>query len=292
MTAAIGTVDASDMDPEAALTGAELASHQAEHGVAARAEVFTKELESANHRRTTLAQDLRAAHLDDQMDVRFQPIVDAERRPSGYEALVRWAHPLLGSIGPAEFIAVAEQIGEIERIGRWVLHRAVAVAAHHDAVFSINVSAVQLLNDDLLDAVDAAVGEFAVDPSRLVLEVTETAIFTAGQRAVRLLHELRGRGLRIALDDFGTGFSSLSHLLDVPVSAIKLDMSYVRQVTTSARHRRVVKGIIELAAGMEIATVAEGVETVEHLDVLRDLGCQFFQGYLFGRPLSVDELPA
>lgn len=291
VSAAVGTVVADGMQPETALTSAELASHRSARGVAARAEVFTKELEVANHRRTMLAQGLRAARLDDQMALRFQRIVDVAGATAGYEALVRWTHPTFGPIVPDEFIAVAEQIGEIERIGRWVLDRGVGTAARCRTPVSINVSAVQLLDDTLDEAVDAALAKHGLDPSHLVLEVTETAILTAGQPALRVLDDLRRRGVRIALDDFGTGFSSLSHLLDVPASTIKLDISYVRHVTTSARHRRVVRSIVELASGMEIVTVAEGVESAEQFDVLRDLGCQFFQGYLFGQPLAADELP-
>ncbi|WIM94625.1 bifunctional diguanylate cyclase/phosphodiesterase [Actinoplanes oblitus] len=245
-----------------------------------------------------LGADLRQAIARDELFLLYQPIVELPTgRLAGLEALIRWRHPEHGLVSPADFIPLAERNGQIIEVGRWVLTQAMRQIAEwqreHGAAapakVSVNVSARQLNEPGFPEEVAALLAATGLDPARLVIEVTETAVLGTGAalEAVRRLDEL---GLRIALDDFGTGQSSLSLLVDTPVSWLKVDKSFVDGVTSASPHAVIVDGLIGITRGLRIQAVAEGVETAEQAERLHQAGYRFAQGYHFARPLSESDV--
>jgi EAL domain-containing protein (putative c-di-GMP-specific phosphodiesterase class I) len=209
----------------------------------------------------------------------------------GTEALVRWRHPDLGVVPPAEFIPAAEQTGLVVPLGRFVMREACAQQARWrrelgtaaPAYVSVNVAGRQLTEPDFVTDVFAALTDAALDPAHLTLEVTETAV--VDEAAIAALQLLRDHGIRIALDDFGTAASSLGLLLTCPVTTLKLDRSFVDEITTVARQEAVATAVIRMAQALDLDTVAEGIETEVQVRMLRHLGYAFGQGYLYSRPL-------
>ena len=243
-----------------------------------------------------LVHELRDAMQDGQLTVLYQPIIDlGTDRTVGCEALVRWDHPTRGRIGPDRFIPLAEEGGLIHDLGRFVLRQACTEAAaavaegrplHH---LSVNASGLELQRPDYADDVLQSLVETGLDPRRLVLEVTESSVAGQDPAVAATLTRLRQRGVRVAIDDFGTGYSSLSQLGRLPVDILKIDKSFVWADATPLRDS-VLTAIIGLAAAFGLTTVAEGIETGDHLELLRRIGCTFGQGYLFGRPAPFDDL--
>lgn len=204
----------------------------------------------------------------------------------GYEALVRWFHPLRGSVPPTEFIPVAEKIGLINQLGEWVLRTACEAAASWSSPLkvSVNVSPIQLINSSLTDTVVGILRSTALDPHRLDLEITESDVFNENTRSLEILSQLRELGVQISIDDFGTGYSSLSRLSYFPFDKIKIDRSFVINIPDQKDDLDIVRLIISMGKSLHMRIVAEGVETEEQLQSLRKLGCDLVQGYLIGKP--------
>ncbi|MFY1695739.1 putative bifunctional diguanylate cyclase/phosphodiesterase [Solwaraspora sp. WMMA2101] len=245
-------------------------------------------------RRMELRTTLERAAPETDFVVEYQPIVElATGSAVGLEALLRWQHPTLGLLRPDQFIDVAEETGLIESIGDWVLRRAFAAAAQWqvgaapgDAPYiSVNVSARQFRVTGFVGTVRRALTEAGLPPEQVMLELTESLLLGSEDDIWSDLAQLRELGVRMAIDDFGTGFSSLSYLRQLPIDVLKIDRSFTAEMAFSARQRSLVDGIIRLAHNLELAVVAEGIETVAERNLLGDLGCGFGQGYLFSRPL-------
>jgi predicted signal transduction protein with EAL and GGDEF domain len=241
-----------------------------------------------------LASDLAAAVPEGQLALVYQPVVELETdRVVGFEALVRWHHPALGVVPPDRFIPLAEENGMIVALGAWVLeeacHTAAQWAAQHpeqDLTMAVNISARQLACPDLVEQVKAALDSSGLDPRRLVLEMTETALVRDATVAARRLHELRHLGIRLAIDDFGTGYSSLSYLRQFPVDILKIDRSFVESITSRDQVPAIVRGLLDLGRTLELEMIAEGVELEVQRDRLRAEHCDLAQGFLFAKPLD------
>jgi len=238
-------------------------------------------------------RDLRRAFSDGLFELDYQPMVNIrEARISGCEALVRWPHPIRGHISPAEFVPLAERSGLIEGIGEWVLQQACAEAAKwpEDVRVAVNLSPAQFNSDHLVSSVGSALNKAGLAPHRLELEITESMLLICNETTISTLHQLRGLGIQIAMDDFGTGYSSLSYLRAFPFDKLKIDRSFVRDLGESDRSTAIVKAVVGLGSGLGVATVAEGVETIEQLQQLKEYGCDEVQGYLFSPPLPASDM--
>jgi diguanylate cyclase len=281
-----------DRDPDDLLRNADVAMYAAKAGGRARYRVYEPGMSRAAVARAELESDLRIALERDEFDLCYQPIVDLRSGVMlGFEALLRWNHPVRGLVPPGEFVPVAEETGAIGAIDRWVLGRACREAVRWQRLrpglgVSVNFSAGQFSRGDLIETVTDALVVAGLPPSRLTLEVTETSLMDDADTTVSRLAALSALGIRIAIDDFGTGYSSLAYLRRLPVSLIKIDKVFVDGLGTDADAEPLVQAIMALAASFDLATVAEGVETDRQREVLRSLGCQAAQGYLFARPLS------
>jgi diguanylate cyclase (GGDEF)-like protein len=225
-----------------------------------------------------------------QLAMHYQPIIDlAEHRAVGAEALLRWHHPDLGIISPADFIPVAESQGLMVPVGRWILERALDGCAFwqragHRMSVHINVSTKQLLERSLAEALVRAAHKRNVDPADVVLEVTETALMTDVGHSIEVLERLRHAGFRIAVDDFGVGYSSLSYLADLPLDMVKLDARFTRNLNRSGRDRSLIAGVVAVAQSLGLTVVAEAVENESEHQELHELGFDLAQGFLYGRP--------
>jgi diguanylate cyclase (GGDEF)-like protein/PAS domain S-box-containing protein len=286
-------------DPADLLRDADLAMYVVKRSGKGRFERFVPAMHEEARRRLDLANDLPAAITDQQLHVLYQPIVDlATGMPVGAEALVRWRHPKYGMLSPAEFVPIAEATGHVVRMGRWVLEEACRVASTwresgaDDVYITVNVSGRQLQDASLVDDVALALASSGLPPANLALEVTESVLVGNVQVARERLAELKGLGLRVAVDDFGTGYSSLSYLGNLPVDIVKIDKSFVDRVAVDGEGEAMVRAVVDLAASLGMATVAEGIEDAEQVPVLRRLGCRTGQGYLFARPTGADEVAA
>jgi diguanylate cyclase (GGDEF)-like protein/PAS domain S-box-containing protein len=232
-----------------------------------------------------------------QISVAYQPIVDmTSNRLTGFEALVRWMHPERGVIAPTTFVPVAEESGLVIALGRWVLRTACYQASawnlrsKHPVTVTVNLSGRQLQDEALALDVEAALRESGLHSSNLILEMTESVIMHESSTALARLHELKALGVRLAIDDFGTGYSSLSHLQQFPVDILKIDRSFLHKMHQGGNDAALVRTIIALAKLLSLRTIAEGVEDTEQQEQLRALGCDSAQGFLFGHPMTVQEV--
>ena len=253
---------------------------------------------SMNHRlqeRRSLAGELRRALDRGEFELFFQPLCRvATRQIVGFEALLRWRHPDRGLVGPDDFIDLAEEAGLIVPIGDWVLHAACAEAASWPAPLkvAVNLSAVQLRSPGLVPAVIAALQRSGLSPKHLEFEITETVLLQETQETLGVLAQLHELGISIAMDDFGTGYSSLSYLRAFRFDKVKIDRSFVQNLHHSRESRAIVRAVIGLCTELGMTTLAEGVETQEQLDILRDERCLDVQGFLFSQPCPADALPS
>ncbi len=241
--------------------------------------------------RHQLETDLMTALENHEFRLVYQPIRDlASRRTVGFEALIRWHHPTRGLVSPAEFIPLAEELGCIVAIGGWVLAEACREAATwQDGMYvAVNVSAVQFRTPLLFAHVTQALADSGLPAHRLEVELTETAIVSHGTHVAQTLKALRALGIKVAMDDFGTGYSSLAHLRDLPLDRIKIDQSFVATAATDKSSMAVLRAVTQLGRDIGIATLGEGVETVEQMRLLESLGCDAAQGYLIGKPGVVE----
>ncbi|KJC40356.1 diguanylate cyclase [Bradyrhizobium sp. LTSP885] len=247
---------------------------------------------SARDRRA-LQGDLERAIEADELFLVYQPFLDLRKgRITGFEALLRWQHPVRGLIPPTVFIPIAEESGLIHQLGEWVIRRACTTLSRwpDDIRIAVNVSAVQFQNVGILQTIVQALTEANVSPNRLEIEITESMLISKYGSAPAILNALLELGLTVALDDFGTGFSSLTYLRKLPFSRIKIDQSFIRDMLTQPDCAAIVKSVIALAQDLQIGVVAEGVETAEQLEYLRQTSCDEVQGYLIGRPMSLSEI--
>lgn len=255
--------------------------------------IFSERMNEEARARREIELGLRDALTNNNFDVHYQPIVDVQTgRTSGYEALLRWRHPVRGNISPAEFIPIAEQTGLIVEIGAWTLKRACSeIARRSDTLtISVNFSAVQFRKSDVKATVERVLEETGLAPSRLKVEITESLLLNHSEVTMAQIVALRALGVQIGIDDFGTGYSSLTYLQNFPVDCVKIDRSFVNNLGSGRNASAIVKAIVALASGMGMATVAEGVETEEQLEELSALGCHEVQGYLLSRPKPADEI--
>jgi diguanylate cyclase (GGDEF)-like protein len=270
------------------LARADIALYAAKEAGKGNARLFAASMESRIQERVHLETKLREALRDrDSLFVFYQPIVSIETgEVTAREALVRWHHPLRGWISPAEFVPVAEQCGLADALGAFVLETACREAARWQdhARIAVNISATQLGKGTLHDYVLTALVGSGLSPNRLEIEITETALLDHEHDIIGDLRRIRGLGVRVALDDFGTGYSSLAHLRAFPFDTIKIDGSFVKDAVNRPDCAAVVRAVADLGKRLGVTTVAEGVETEEQLDCLRNEGCIEFQGYLFGHP--------
>lgn len=266
---------------------ADLALYEAKKAGSGKVQVYRPGLLQRQQENKSFEDDLMQALNKGEFRVYYQPIADTMNGEIyGYEALVRWFHPLRGSVPPTEFIPVAEKIGLINQLGEWVLRTACEAAASWSSPLkvSVNVSPVQLMNSSLTDTVVTILRTTGLDPYRLDLEITESDVFNENTRSLEILSQLRELGVQISIDDFGTGYSSLSRLSYFPFDKIKIDRSFVINIPDQKDDLDIVRLIISMGKSLHMRIVAEGVETEEQLQSLRKLGCDLVQGYLIGKP--------
>lgn len=303
ITTSIGIVFGSKDYLEAAhiLRDADIAMYRAKHEGKARYEIFDPEMHKEALKRLHLENDLRQGIEREEFILYYQPIIElATNQLVGFEALVRWQHPTEGLKSPVEFIAVAEETGLITSLDYWVLRTACQQLAGWQTMFpnistlkiSVNLSAQDLRRYDLLEVVDCVLAETKLSPKCLTLEITESMLIEDVKATINLLRQFKKRGLEISIDDFGTGYSSLSYLHRLPVDNLKVDRSFVNQMQETRRNYQIVETIATLSNHLELNTIAEGIETVEQLELLQKLGYKFGQGYLFYKPLSQDDAEA
>ncbi len=287
---AFGMTDADDI-----IKHADTALREAKKEGDAAFRFFAPEMDVKLQARRKIELDLRDALANQQLEVFYQPIVDlASNRQLGFEALLRWQHPVRGMVSPVDFIPIAEELGLIEEIGRWVLRQACADAQTWPDLLrvSVNLSPLQFKGDNAVESVIAALHSSGLAPDRLDLEVTESVLLLESDSVVKALHQLRDLGVHVTLDDFGTGYSSLSYLRSFPFEKIKIDQSFIRQMPTRPDCRTIVNAITSLAHQLGMRATAEGVETSWQLDQVRDAGCNEVQGYFYSRPMPSQDVPA
>ncbi|WP_414576788.1 putative bifunctional diguanylate cyclase/phosphodiesterase [Anabaena sp. CCY 9402-a] len=298
ITASVGiTMNSFDHDVDQLLQQAHIALYQSKLQGRSQSQFYSPEINAQLQERLALENELRGALERNEIIVYYQPLIDL---PSGeikaVEALVRWQHPTRGLVSPAQFIPIAEANGLIIEIGEWVLRTACAQnlawqrAGLPPLRMSVNLSARQFEQADLVKVVNQILQETDLHPSYLELEVTESFLMTDVQRSVKTLKQLRELGVWLALDDFGTGYSSLNYLKQFPVNMIKIDRSFVQDVVSNTDSAAVTDAIIALAKILHLKITAEGVETEEQLDYLQKRGCHEGQGFYFSRPVPVEQI--
>ncbi|MFN3523632.1 MAG: putative bifunctional diguanylate cyclase/phosphodiesterase [Phenylobacterium sp.] len=282
-------------EPHTLMTRAIAALPKAEKATSGKLAFFSAQSTAEARERFALEQDLRQAIRREQFLLHFQPVVDlASGRVRGAEALLRWRHPELGFVPPSHFIPVLEQSSMMDEVGLWVLNSACREARAwkdqglEDLKMAVNLSARQFHDPALNAMILRTLDRHGLTPEALELELTETAAMEDAERTRRLFGDLRGLGVSVAIDDFGAGYSSLSYLKNLPFTKLKIDREFVTQIDQRADSRAICKALVELGRGLDIAVLAEGVETRDEVETLRNLGCQMFQGYYFARPLPAE----
>ncbi|MBP1690564.1 MAG: diguanylate cyclase/phosphodiesterase with sensor [Deltaproteobacteria bacterium] len=283
-------------DAETLVRNADTAMYHAKDDGRGTFHFFREQMTERVKRRLALEIGLRGALDRNELVLHFQPIVALETgKLLGAEALVRWNHPERGLVSPAEFIPVAEDIGLIGQLGEWVLNEACAHAMRwtmpggHRPFVAVNLSARQFQEGSLVAVVQAALARSGLAAPNLELEITESMLMQQTDRTVRVLHELESLGVKLAIDDFGTGYSSLGYLKRFPVSTLKIDRSFLRDVARDEDDRAIVSAVMAMARSLDLTVTAEGVERAEQVAFLRELGCDQVQGYLYSRPVPAAE---
>jgi diguanylate cyclase (GGDEF)-like protein len=288
----IVAVDSSYRRPEELIRDADTAMYEAKAAGRGRCVAFSQAMRQRVQARLTTETELRTAVERGELVVHYQPIVCLNTgRTAAFEALVRWSHPTRGLVPPGEFIGVAEETGLILPLGRLVLRQALEQLQRwgQSVNMAINVSRNQLRCADFAASIRSAAAAAGVDPGRVDLEITESTVMADPEAAIEVLNELKKAGFRLVMDDFGTGHSSLACLHQFPFDVVKIDRSFVANMAVGQAFTSVVTAIIMLARNLRMQVIAEGIETREQLVLLQSLGCEFGQGYLFGRPAPAQE---
>jgi diguanylate cyclase (GGDEF)-like protein len=291
----ISTFPRDAVNPEDLLKKADTAMYHAKERGGNRFDFYTEDMNAAIQRRAALEERLRTALEEDQFLVYYQPQFDLARgRIMGAEALIRWQHPELGLVSPSHFLPIAEETGLIVAIGDWILRKACKQNAswnregHRGLRVSVNVSSHQFLEAGFADVVRSALEETGLPPVSLELEITESSLLRDVEVTVNTLRKLKELGVRLAIDDFGTGYSAMAYLKRLPIDVLKIDQSFVRALTTDPADATITETIVQLASGLNLTSIAEGVETLEQLLLLGSYGCNRMQGYLFGKPVPAE----
>jgi diguanylate cyclase (GGDEF)-like protein/PAS domain S-box-containing protein len=280
------------------LRDADIAMYRAKAKGKSCYEIFDSEMYAQALAQLQLENDLRQALVQDEFQVYYQPIISAKTgKLAGFEALIRWQHPQRGFVSPAQFIPTAEEMGLIVPLGEWILETVCQQISRWQKQFSlkvppkvsVNLSAKQLRDTAFIDKIDRLLLKSNLEGRYLQLELTESMLMDDVDNLIDILGQLRLRGIQLSIDDFGTGYSSLSYLHRFPVNYLKIDRSFVKDISTNRESLQITESIVALSNNLNIAAVAEGVETKEQLTLLRQLGCEYVQGYLFSRPLPVEE---
>ena len=279
--------------PDKLLRNADLALYRAKGDGRGTFRFFEPAMDEQMQARRVMEQDLRKALGCGEFELYYQPVVNLESSEiSGFEALIRWNHPKSGLVSPATFIPLAEEIGFIVPLGEWVIREACLTASRwpdHLHV-AVNISAAQFRHPGLMQVIVGALAASGLQPARLEIEITESVLLQDTDATLALLHQLRALGIRIAMDDFGTGYSSLTYLQCFPFDKIKIDRSFVKDITENVGSLNIVRAVAALASGMGMAATAEGVETREQLERITQEGCTEMQGYFFSRPLPARDI--
>jgi EAL domain-containing protein (putative c-di-GMP-specific phosphodiesterase class I) len=275
---------------------ADIAMYQSKKAGRNTLRFFDPEMQTSINTSVALERDLHAAIEKQQFQLYYQIQVDNLGRAIGAEALIRWIHPVRGLVSPADFIPMAEETGLILPIGNWVLETACAqIKAWENNPLSrhlqlaVNVSARQFRQPDFVGQVRKAMESFSINPSRLKLELTESLVLDHVDDAIIKMQELGNIGVRFSMDDFGTGYSSLSYLTQLPLEQLKIDHSFVRNIGVKPSDALIVQAIISMARSLGVDVIAEGVETEDQRSFLAQHGCVLCQGYLFSKPVPLDE---
>lgn len=280
-------------DPTTLLKNADLALYRAKNDGKGSFRFFENAMDADAQERRAIEVDLHDAIRNGELQLYFQPLFElSQNRVTAFEALLRWNHPKRGMVSPAQFIPLAEDTGLIIPIGEWVLREACRVAStwpDHIRV-AVNISPVQFRSNRLNSVVTQALTASALDPHRLELEITESLFIDNIEATLASLHSLRALGVRVALDDFGTGYSSLSYLRSFPFDKIKIDRSFIEDLLAHEGATAIIRSITSLAEALGMETTAEGVETIDQLDILREQGCNQIQGYYFSKPVPAHEV--
>jgi len=280
-------------EPDQLLKNADMALYGAKGDGRSTYRFFESEMDARMKARRELELDLRKALVNVEFELHYQPLVNLKTNEiTAFEALVRWNHPVRGLISPADFIPVAEETGLIIPLGEWVLRRACTETAGWPAHIkvAVNLSPAQLKSRNLTQLVMSALAESGMAPDRLQLEITETVLMQNTFNTLATLHQLRKLGVQIAMDDFGTGYSSLSYLRSFPFDKIKIDRSFIKDLSNGNEPLAIVHAVAGLANSLNMVSTAEGVETQQQLDQLQTVGCTEMQGYLFSRPHPASEI--
>jgi len=285
------------ISPEELLRHADIAMYHAKSAGGNRLQVFSPSMQAAITARAALEEDLRAALTSGGFVLHYQPQIE-DSRVVGVEALLRWKHPVRGMVSPADFIPIAEETDMILPLGDWVLKTACAQIAAwrdrpetQDLFVSVNVSPHQLRQADFVARVLSALESSGTEPTRLKIEITESALIENTEDTIAKMTALKAVGIRFSLDDFGTGYASLSYLKTFPFDQLKIDQSFVSDIQSDASKGAIAKTVVMLGRFMGLSVIAEGVETWEQMDYLASIGCRAFQGYLLGRPLPPEAIP-
>ena len=288
----IGVAFAPDHGVQEIMRRADLALYQSKRQGKNKLHFYQFDMDEKEEARRLLAADLRGALDKREFLLYFQPLVNAATKDiQGFEALVRWRHPVRGFVSPAEFIPIAEETGVIVALGGWILEEACRIAASwpRPLRIAVNLSPIQLRYSDVPAIVATALENSGLDPNRLELELTETAFLESSQLTHSTIEKLRALGVRMSLDDFGTGYSSLSYLRRIPFDKIKIDRCFVQDLPNDARDLSIVRAVVDIATAMGMAITAEGVETDEQSRCLLQQGCHQLQGFLFSRPVPAED---
>lgn len=243
-----------------------------------------------------LESALRKAIEQNQLKLFYQPIIDlCKMEICGAEALIRWIHPEKGFIPPLAFIPIAEQTGLISKIGEWVVLKSVSdlkdiqKAVNNNFHLSINISLKEFSNPNFVNNVFHVIDDSKIDPSAFSIEITESVAMTDPQKTIEILNSFREKGIKVFLDDFGTGYSSLNYLKQLPIDVVKIDRSFIQNMTDDQKEQKIAKSLIDLSHTLNLKVVAEGIENEKQAQVLKTLSCDFGQGYLFGKPMPKEE---
>ena len=282
-----------ELDADELFKHADLALYEAKSFGSGHACVFQSQMQTRLTEKKSFEADLKQALRNGELEIFYQPQVNTiTREICGYEALLRWFHPKRGQVPPSEFIPVAENIGLIHELGDWVLRTACMEAARWPRLLkvAVNLSPVQFRSRNLIQSVVKILTQSGLDPNRLELEITESVLLDKNEQTLETLTQLKAVGIQIAMDDFGTGYSSLGSLRSFPFDKIKIDRSFIRDVTTREDAFAIVELVTGVGRSLGMTTIAEGIETEEQFACVKQVGCEQVQGYLIGRPVPASQL--